>query len=63
MVLATYSRDGGDSGGIVYDEPDATNHAYPIGIHKGGYNGNVYFTKMYNGLSALQSGVLTYSLY
>ncbi|MBE5861341.1 MAG: hypothetical protein E7295_00650 [Lachnospiraceae bacterium] len=63
MVLATYSRDGGDSGGIVYDEPDATNHAYPIGIHKGGYNGNGYFTKMYNGLSALQSGVLTYSLY
>ena len=65
LVLAYYSCDHGDSGGIIYATPDSTNHAYPVGIHKGGSasGGYGYFTKMYNGLAALQMGPITLTIY
>lgn len=65
MVSATYSAVGGDSGGIVFNQPDSTDHAYPVGIQKGKQTSGSYsfFTKMYNDLAALQSGPITFSLY
>lgn len=67
LVSASYESAQGDSGGIVFIPSNVTNHAYPAGIHKGSYSqdSNQYsaFTKLYNGIAALQSGTITYSLY
>lgn len=63
LVWAQAGTIGGDSGGIVYSEPDATGYADCLGIVKGSIVGSLLFTKMYNDLGALQSGPIYFSLY
>lgn len=60
MLKSSYLSAGGDSGGIVFKEPNSTNCAYPLGIHKGHVNNSsgefLYSvsTKMKNALDALK---------
>lgn len=68
MVIAGFQSAPGDSRCMVYSEPNSADYAYPIGFFKGGpaTTGTASwgdFTKMYNTLAALQSGLLTNSLY
>lgn len=60
LVKTSYYSIPGDSGGIVYSQPNSENYAYSVGIHKGnnvslsGSVINSFFTKMSNDLAALQ---------
>ena len=68
IVQAAYYADFGDSGGIVCETPDSTNHAYIDGIHSAIFEDTdtvlwSYFTKIYNDLAALQSGPVYFNLY
>lgn len=57
LVTASYDSDSGDSGAIVYSEPDAVNYAYVVGIHKGKTSllsgRNAIYTKASNALNDL----------
>lgn len=69
IVKVGYYSQNGDSGGIVFTQPDSNNYADIIGIHSAneltpaGSFVCSFFTKIYNDLAALQSGQITYSLY
>lgn len=57
FVKASYDSDSGDSGAIVYSEPDSFNCAYAVGIHKGSTSqlpwANAVYTKVSNALNDL----------
>lgn len=53
----------GDSGGIVFTNPDSNSHASAIGIILGTAVTESYFTKIYNDLNALNSGPITFTIY
>lgn len=68
FVETSYYAQQGDSGGIVYKQPDSTNHAYPIGIHSGhfaigGTWTSSYFCKISNALNGLQIPYVPIYLY
>ena len=63
LVWVFASASNGDSGGIVYTQPDSIGHADCLGIVKGGAIGTMLYTKMYNNLGALQSGPVYYTIY
>lgn len=57
LVKANYNSDSGDSGAIVYSEPDGVNYAYAVGIHKGKTSqlpwADTIYTKASNALNDL----------
>lgn len=57
LVKANYDSSSGDSGAIVYSEPDRNNYAYAVGIHKGKTSqlpwANAVYTKASNALNDL----------
>jgi hypothetical protein len=63
LVKTKFTADAGDSGGIVYAPPSATNYADVLGIMKGKGPSYSFFTKMYNDLAALQTGPIYFTLY
>lgn len=60
LVSTSYSHSSGDSGGLVYDTPNANGLSYAVGIHKGsgGSLSNGVYTKAGNALNSL--GVSVY---
>lgn len=63
LVKTKFTAALGDSGGIVYAPPSATNYADVLGIMKGIGPSYSFFTKMYNDLAALQTGPIYFTLY
>lgn len=63
LVKTKFTAAPGDSGGIVYAPPSATNYADVLGIMKGIGSSYSFFTKMYNDLAALQTGPIYFTLY